>query len=156
MTLYVDMDGVTFDWHRSASRIIPTLQKEISDGFKWEDLYAGEPFMYRDMELMADAMILWNYIQHHNPEILTAIPRRFQWPECCAQKREAVYRKFGPTVKVNFGPFAIDKQFYCRNPSDVLIDDHEMNIDQWIARGGIGILHTSASDTIRQLKEFNL
>jgi len=35
-------------------------------------------------------------------------------------------------------------------------DDRESNIDQWRAAGGIGILHTSASDTIRQLKKLGL
>jgi hypothetical protein len=34
----------------------------------------------------------------------------------------------------------------------VLIDDYPKNIKEWTAKGGIGILHTSASSTIRQLK----
>ena len=37
-----------------------------------------------------------------------------------------------------------------------LIDDRKSNIDQWIASGGIGILHTSAADTIQQLKNLGL
>jgi hypothetical protein len=35
----------------------------------------------------------------------------------------------------------------------VLIDDRKQNLDAWEAHGGIGILHTSAEDTINQLKE---
>ena len=34
----------------------------------------------------------------------------------------------------------------------VLIDDRQKNIDAWIEAGGIGILHTSAANTINQLK----
>ena len=34
----------------------------------------------------------------------------------------------------------------------VLIDDRQVNIDAWEANGGIGILHTSAENTINQLK----
>ena len=37
-----------------------------------------------------------------------------------------------------------------------LIDDMERNIQQWKDKGGIGILHTSAADTIKQLKELGL
>ena len=50
---------------------------------------------------------------------------------------------------------AKDKQNYaCRDC--ILIDDRPSNISQWRASGGIGIFHTSASDTIRQLKELGL
>ena len=34
----------------------------------------------------------------------------------------------------------------------VLIDDREKNINAWVEAGGIGILHTSAANTIDQLK----
>ncbi len=38
----------------------------------------------------------------------------------------------------------------------ILIDDMERNIQQWRDKGGIGILHTSTADTIKQLKELGL
>jgi hypothetical protein len=38
----------------------------------------------------------------------------------------------------------------------ILIDDLEKTIKEWHAQGGIGILHTSAADTIKQLKELDL
>ena len=47
-----------------------------------------------------------------------------------------------------------DKQNYGK-PKDILIDDRAPNIERWVEMGGIGILHTSAEDTIRQLKELN-
>jgi len=34
----------------------------------------------------------------------------------------------------------------------VLIDDRIKNIESWEANGGIGILHTSAAETIKELK----
>jgi len=33
-----------------------------------------------------------------------------------------------------------------------LIDDRQKNIDAWVEAGGIGIVHTSAANTIEQLK----
>ena len=41
-------------------------------------------------------------------------------------------------------------------PNHILIDDKKSNIDEWRAAGGIGILHTSAADTIQQLKKLGL
>jgi 5'(3')-deoxyribonucleotidase len=51
----------------------------------------------------------------------------------------------------NIGPYAIDKQNHCK-VGDILIDDSAMNISQWCAKGGVGILHVSAE---RSLKELN-
>ena len=36
---------------------------------------------------------------------------------------------------------------------NVLIDDFPQNIKEWDAAGGIGILHTSAAESIKRLKE---
>jgi len=36
--------------------------------------------------------------------------------------------------------------------AQILIDDYEVNIKQWVKAGGIGILHESASQTIDQLR----
>ena len=36
---------------------------------------------------------------------------------------------------------------------NLLIDDHIKNISQFTSAGGIGVRHTSASNTIKQLKE---
>jgi hypothetical protein len=41
-------------------------------------------------------------------------------------------------------------------PNAILIDDRIKNIEQWESAGGIGILHTSAADTISQLKKLGL
>ncbi len=35
---------------------------------------------------------------------------------------------------------------------NVLIDDHPKNIREWEAKGGIGILHTSVSKSMSELK----
>ena len=37
------------------------------------------------------------------------------------------------------------------SPNSILIDDREDNIKGWIDAGGIGILHTSADNTINTL-----
>jgi len=49
-----------------------------------------------------------------------------------------------------------DKFRFILNKGDILIDDSIKKIDPWNANGGIGILHTSASNTISKLKELGL
>jgi hypothetical protein len=45
------------------------------------------------------------------------------------------------------------KQQYA-NPNSILIDDTPIVIEQWNAAGGIGILHTDAISTIKELKKY--
>ena len=47
------------------------------------------------------------------------------------------------------------KQLYASSNS-ILIDDRADNIQRWNEAGGIGILHTSAADSIQQLKDLGL
>jgi hypothetical protein len=51
------------------------------------------------------------------------------------------------------GPNAIDKQNHCV-PGDVLIDDSKLNIPQWNAKGGFGILHVTSADSLQQLRKY--
>ena len=48
-----------------------------------------------------------------------------------------------------------NKQDYSEE-NTILIDDLKPTINEWNAKGGIGILHTSAESTIQQLKELGL
>lgn len=86
--------------------------------------------------------------------ILTAIPRIGRLPLASQHKQEWLAEHFPdyPELLTNFniGPYAMDKQNHC-TPNDVLIDDSNLNIPQWIAKGGKGILHTNYHDSVREL-----
>ena len=55
----------------------------------------------------------------------------------------------------NTAAVGADKHEYAA-PNHILIDDRDKAILPWREAGGIGILHTSANDTIAQLKELGL
>jgi hypothetical protein len=46
---------------------------------------------------------------------------------------------------------ASDKKNYSK-PFHILIDDRASNIEDWRNEGGVGILHTSTSSTIKELQ----
>jgi hypothetical protein len=48
-----------------------------------------------------------------------------------------------------------EKQLFA-GENKILIDDLAKTIDEWNAKGGIGILHTSAANTIKELKKLGL
>ena len=66
-------------------------------------------------------------------------------------KNEWIKRHVDPTVPVTCTFTGTQKAAYAYEGS-VLIDDRQKNIDHWVENGGIGILHTSAENTIKELK----
>ena len=94
---------------------------------------------------MPDGKILWNYIKHYNPIILSS-PARTK--ECKEGKVEWIKRELQPVPQYIIDP---QKQKYARQNA-ILIDDTKDNLVKWEAAGGIGVLHRSAQGSIQQLK----
>ena len=49
-----------------------------------------------------------------------------------------------------------EHKYKLSSPGTILIDDRSVNIAPWIKAGGIGIIHTSAKDTIAKLRRLGL
>ena len=153
MTVFVDMDGVLADFETFANSYLGSEWKVEVEMPNWGRLSQCQN-LYSMLSPMPDAYDLWRYLHgrfdYQDIQILTAIPSRAYFPSAVDDKREWVAKHFGKNVKVNFGPYAKDKQYHCKE-GDILIDDMERNINQWIARGGIGIFHRDAKSTIDEL-----
>ena len=152
-TIYCDMDGVLVDFDKGYKDLTGINTKEADakgSKFFWEPISkAGASFWIR-LKWMPDGKQLWDYIKQYNPSLLSA-PSREESSKI--GKRVWVKRNL-PGVKLILAN-AINKQNYS-GENQILIDDREDNITQWRDKGGIGIFHTSAADTIKQLKELGL
>ncbi len=150
--IFVDLDGVLADFDSKAKELVgPSFVKGSKDIWKVLDKH---PDFFRSLSLMPDAMEMWVFLNlmFADIEILTAVPKNGNMPQAEADKRIWVSEKFGD-VKVNTC-FAVEKQNYCTVPGMFLIDDNVKNIAQWGSKGGIGIFHVSAKETISCLKWF--
>ena len=153
--IYSDMDGVLTDFDASFMKasdgILPSEYEKTfgKDGF-WELIDGKGVGFWVGMPWMSDGKTYWDYIKKYTP-ILLSSPSMSQSSRL--GKRLWVKNNL-PGTKLILAQ-AKDKQNYAQK-NRILIDDRPSNIDQWRASGGIGILHTSASDTIRQLKELGL
>ncbi len=154
--IYSDMDGVLTDFDKSFekySKGIPPREYEKKfgkEGF-WELIDGqGKVGFWVGMPWMEDGKDYWNYIKDYDVELLSS-PSRSQTSRL--GKRLWVRNNL-PGIKLHLAQ-AYNKQNYAE-PNHILIDDRESNIEQWREAGGIGILHTSASDTIKQLKALGL
>ena len=162
--IYCDMDGVLVDFFAGIKQLIPEYTEERYETDKkfsqhcWNTLKEitkkGDLFWY-NLPPMPDMEDLWGVIgKYKSTEILTATGI---WaPESVAnQKTEWIRDHIGNDIIVNTVQKARDKAEYAE-PNFILIDDKRKAIDPWIAAGGIGVLHNSAAETIRQLKELGL
>jgi hypothetical protein len=138
-TIYVDMDGVLVAFDDYIFK--HTGNPYISDEKTWEYIKSVDHF-YLNLDPTSYCFELWDFIKSigSNVEILTGLPRRTPIEQAMPDKIEWVRKHLGSDVKVNFGPYAVDKHKWAKE-FDVLIDDHVPNIEKWIEAKGIGYLH---------------
>ena len=150
--LYCDMDGVLVDFEGGYEKLTGIdLKGEFKKGDDfWDPIKVAGVGFWAGLKWMPDGQKLWDYIKPFKPEILSAPSR-----EESSRIGKSVWVKYKlPGTKLILR-YAKQKQ-QLATPESILIDDRQINIDQWEAAGGIGILHTSADNTISQLKELGL
>ena len=152
------MDGVLCDFKNYAEKIVGVnINKwmKLSKIEKWRPIVEKGDF-WSTMPWMNGGKELWNYIRKYNPDILSAHVEEVRDPTCIPGKTLWAKRNLGLTNnRINL-VLRKQKQDYAqtgyRSPA-LLIDDFPRNVQQFRARGGIGIVHTTASKTIAELKK---
>jgi hypothetical protein len=150
MQLFCDADGVLVDFDTGYEKAFGVRPDKAADNVNWAKIARTKDF-YKNLPIMADAMELWQFIKPLRPIILTGIPSSV--PEAAQNKREMIAHHFGADVQV---VTCLSKEKYlhqkagCRN---VLIDDWPKYQHLWVQAGGIWITHTSAKQTIADLRQ---
>ena len=151
--IYCDMDGVLADFEKGVKNMIGG---KFSDA-RWAEL--PDDF-FLQLEPMKDAQKLWDFIGKYDPLILTAVPRSSRGPiaaRATEDKTRFMKRWFGVSPNRMYPVMRADKMRFAKDGRDgrpnLLIDDHSKNIAQFKSAGGIGVHHTSAANSIKQLKK---
>jgi len=150
--LFVDMDGVIVDFRRGYHDLTGVdLGRTFHDDDRfWDPINKAGYNFWINLKWMPDGKKLWNYVSKYNPEILSAPSRQ---DESRVAKHEWIKREI-PGAHLILRTAKNKKEFACLHC--ILIDDLPKNIDAWKEAGGIGILHTSTDETIKQLKKLKL
>lgn len=159
--IYCDLDQVLVNFLGGARKAMrdagvdvafDAKDQHIEKDEKWEML-KKVPRFWANLEPMSDGMTLWKFIRQYDPYILSTPSRRM--PSSIPEKREWVRKHLGRVSKVLLVP-RDEKQNYALNQDgtqNVLIDDHIKNIQEWEAKGGIGVKHINSLNTISQLRK---
>lgn len=148
--LFCDMDGVLADFDRGYREMVGPYGGKDQDDVDWSKMNSVQEF-FLNLPPMPDMQHLWGSIEHLDPIIITGVPSH-AYGRAVANKRAWVDKNIGTHVKM-IGCKSKDKRLHAK-PGDVIIDDWEKYKHLWIEMGGIWVTHTSAEDTLDQLKEY--
>jgi hypothetical protein len=160
--IYLDMDGVVADFDKRFTDLAGMGPREFEEEYGknafWDFIDEGDNKLvfWIGIPPMSDAKQLVDFVSNYDYEMLTApsLKKQSVMGKGLWMKNQTNKGLFPFKPKVNYKSAKNKKDFAA--PNHILIDDREDNINSWIAAGGIGILHTSASSTINQLKKLGL
>lgn len=151
----VDSDGVICDFDRYVREKFGKPVSEFQPkGTFWKHLTYHDTHVekfFRNLPKMHDADVLMDYVRSQPFKSVRILTATGYTPRDGAEQKIAWYAEHYPGVECTVVAKSPDKAQYA-HPFSILIDDRSKSIDPWVAAGGIGILHTSAEDTITQLQ----
>lgn len=148
LQVFLDLDGVFADFNARVKRLTGKHPAHLERSHLWKAINRDKRF-FAELELIEGCMQLWEATRDLEPVFLTGAPSARVFQE---QKREWVARIFGPKFTVHVVPKRLKQEY--SGAGKILIDDTPANIEQWEARGGLGILHTGDhASTVRTLQE---
>ena len=160
--IYCDMDGVLVDLIVGATKILGyDFSKRygyVSGRHELWDKLAEEKMFWAELPPMPDMKQLWGFISTFQPNILTAVPAvRLVWdPPAGIQKAMWCEKNLGISKDRVYAVQRRDKKHFAKSSDgrpNVLIDDHQNNIQEFKSAGGIALHHTSASSSIAELEK---
>ena len=160
--IYVDMDGVVADFDQRFIDLSGMLPREFETKYGknafWDFIDEGDNKLkfWVGIPQMSDAQQLMDFVSKYDYEMLTApsLKKQSLMGKGLWMINQTKKGLFPSKPKVNYKSAKNKKDFAA--PNHILIDDKASTIDSWNTSGGIGILHTSAANTISQLKKLGL
>ena len=153
--LFIDMAGVLADFENGLSEVLghKVRLSDIKDVYSDRKREVTSKHLFRRLKPLPDAwkLVDWALNSGIHTEILTAagtinrtivIKDKIDWIKEYCTDHWIIIPTFKGSQKAAFA-----------HSKAVLIDDRPKNIECWEAAGGIGILHTTADETIAQLNE---
>jgi len=164
--VFCDMDGVLTDFDAGFKKLNSEglgpkeYEQEHGKNKIWPLISDQGSLFWSNLEWMSDGKELWNHLQQYDPTILsspsrdyTSITGKMTWINSnlgiTQRKPTTRYKDWDKDTRIIL---STHKHLYVIPDTEcILIDDTSSKIEKWEAAGGIGILHTSAQDTINQL-----
>ena len=149
--IYCDLDQVLVAFIKGADKAVGGSFVNTQKDDMWNKVNQIKGF-WANLDWMSGAKKLYQFIAKYDPYVLSAYPDRDP------NARNGKMKWLSKNTNVKRGRIHLvkreQKQSYATTDGkpNILIDDYIKNINEWEAKGGIGIHHTSVSKTISELK----
>lgn len=154
--IFCDMDGVLVDfpkqWKLEFGEEPKDMKKRIGKA-DFDILLDSTPYSFwiaMDWMKGTEGQSLWNLIKKYDTQILSSPAES----EDCRKAKADWLKQHGINAKLILRKSFRKQEFAA--PNHILIDDYIRNIEQWRAKGGIGIHHTSNATTFAELKKYGI
>tara|TARA_Y100001963_G_C6711440_1_gene414469 strand:+ start:388 stop:903 length:516 start_codon:yes stop_codon:yes gene_type:complete len=151
--IYCDLDQVLVAFLKGAEKAIGGDFASMDKDERWSKINQTKGF-WANLDWMPGAKKLYQMIAKYNPHVLSAYSNRDPNSKVGKMKWLSKNTKF-KRANIHL-VMRSQKKAYAKNidgEPNVLIDDYIKNINEWEAKGGIGIHHTDVSKTIAELKK---
>ena len=151
-TIYCDLDQVLVAFLKGAEKAIGGDFATMDKDERWSKINQTKGF-WANLDWMPGAKKLYSFIIRYDPHILSAYSGRDPNSKVGKMKWLGKNTKF-KRANIHLVKRA-QKQAYAKNGDEkpnVLIDDYLKNINEWEAKGGIGIHHTDVGKTLSELR----
>ena len=152
--IYCDMDQVLVALLKGADKVVSGGSFIHADKEeRWKAINQTKNF-WANLDWMPNAKRLYDFIIRYEPHVLSAYTTKDPNSKTAKMKWLKKHTKFKRS-KIHL-VLRSQKQAYAKNRDgqpNVLIDDHQKNIMEWEAKGGIGIHNTNVGKSIAKLKK---
>ena len=150
--IYCDLDQVLVAFLKGADAAVGGSFVTTDKDERWKAVQQTKNF-WANLDWMPNAKRLYDFIIRYDPHVLSAFSGRDPTSKVGKMKWLKKNTKF-KRANIHLVKRS-QKQAYAKNRDEkpnVLIDDYIKNINEWEAKGGIGIHHTNVGKTIGELK----
>lgn len=159
-TVYVDMDGVLADFDKGFFNISAGKTAEnMADPEMWKIIGDyGKVKFFSELPWMPGGQELWKFVTDNflSVKILSACGRGSDVDKETPTGKSIWLRHHLNHLSIDDIIFVTNKhkKRHYSKPGDIIIDDTPVVIDEWVKKGGIGILHKDSTETISVLKQY--
>ena len=149
--IYLDMDGVIVNLMKGADAVVGGSFARFDSDERWAKINNTKGF-WANLDWMPNAKRLYKFVERYDTYILSAYSGRDPSSKNGKMKWLGKNTNF-KSSKIKLVKRAQKKSYATTNGEpNILIDDYIKNIQEWEAKGGIGIRHTDVGKTINKLK----
>lgn len=156
---FVDMDGVIANFDRGVLELTGFTLDQQTEEEMWKKINEyGKSKFFTELHWTIGGKQLWYYVTNHfiHVKILSALGSNDKIDKKTTVGKMGWLNRNIPSLREDDIILVSNKhkKHHYSKSENIIIDDNNVVIEEWVRKGGIGILYRNTLDTISKLKEY--